>query len=240
MFLYDSNINLNLNLIISLFVILIIVSFYYLYFKYKINILLFESFVTNSDSDKPAAKNIILLGDSILNNSVYTLPKESVPNLISSQLEKTPEKTLYNLAKDGATISDSASQLLQIPPNLNQRLTRVFISAGGNDILKRRELHSDFVAPLFSKYMDLVKSVKTKFSNCDLVLLKLYYPFNPTYSQYKPVITQWNKLLDEHRLSIGYQLLETDKLIVSEDDIVYDVEPSAKGGLKIASAIVDY
>jgi len=41
-------------------------------------------------------------------------------------------------------------------------------------------------------------------------------------------------------LSIGYQLLETDKLIVSEDDIVYDVEPSAKGGLKIASAIVDY
>ena len=235
MFLYDSN----MNLIISLFVILAIVSVYYLYFKYKINILLFESFVTNGDSDSEA-KNIILLGDSILNNSIYTLPKESVPSFISTQLEKTPEKTLYNLAKDGATISDCASQLLHIPPNLNQSLTRVFISAGGNDILKRRELHSDFIAPLFSKYMDFVKSVKDKLSNCDLVLLKLYYPFNPTYIQYKPVITQWNKLLDEHRLSIGYQLLETDKLIVSEDDIVYDVEPSAKGGLKIASAIVDY
>ena len=220
-------------LLFSLLIIIIIVLFIQ-YYNYN----LFESF--ESEQSKTNIKNIILIGDSILNNSNYTLQNQSVPALISKQLEKTPEKTLYNLAKDDATISDCSNQLNEIPTNLNATETNVFISAGGNDILKSHQLDSVSVNTLFKKYMELIKYVKTKLSNSNIVLLKLYYPLKSTYKIYYPVIKQWNQLLDDNSSVIGYKLLHTDTIIVSKEDIVYDIEPSAKGGYKIAETIVDF
>jgi lysophospholipase L1-like esterase len=226
----------SLSLLLFSLLIIIIIVLISQYYNYN----LFESFEleqtkTNNTNN---IKNIILIGDSILNNSVYTLQNQSVPDLISKQLEKTPEKTLYNLAKDGATISDCSNQLHEIPPNLNLNETNVFISAGGNDILNSRQLNSVSVNALFNKYMELIKTVKAKLNNSNIVLLKLYYPLKSTYKSYYTVIKQWNQLLHDNSSVVGYNLLQTDTIIVSEEDIVYDIEPSAKGGDKIAEAIV--
>ena len=204
---------------------------------------IFESFVNEpiqkqNQNQNKARKNIVLLGDSILNNSVYTFPKDSVPSLISQQLEKSPEKTLYNLAKDGATINDCVNQLDAFPFELNNPETSVFISAGGNDILNGRRTETEKIDKLFAKYMDFIKSVKTKLNKTNIVLLKLYYPVKPSYKKYYPAVTQWNQLLVKNSSAFGYKLLETDKLIILEEDIVYDIEPSAKGGKKIASAVM--
>ena len=175
-------------LLFSLLIIIIIVLFAQ-YYNYN----LFESFETQkTKTNTNNIKNIILIGDSILNNSVYTFQNQSVPDLISKQLEKTPGKTLYNLAKDGATISDCSNQLNGISPNLNINETNVFISAGGNDILNSRQLNSVSVNELFKKYMELIKSVKAKLNNSNIVLLKLYYPLKSTYKSYYTVIKQWN------------------------------------------------
>ena len=219
-------------LLFSLLIIIIIVLFAQ-YYNYN----LFESFETEHKNN---IKNIILIGDSILNNSDYTFQNQSVPDLISKQLEKTPGKTLYNLAKDGATISDCSNQLNGISPNLNINETNVFISAGGNDILNSRQLNSVSVNELFKKYMELIKSVKAKLNNSNIVLLKLYYPLKSTYKSYYTVIKQWNQLLDDNSSVVGYKLLHTDTIIVSKEDIIYDIEPSVKGGDKIADAIVDF
>ena len=228
--------HLSLSLLLFSLLIIIIIVLIAQYYNYN----LFESFETEQTNTNTNTKNIVLIGDSILNNSVYTFQNQSVPDLISKQLEKTPEKTLYNLAKDGATISDCSNQLHGLPSNLNSIETNVFISAGGNDILNSRRLNSVSVDALFNKYMELIKTVKTKLTNSNIVLLKLYYPVKSTYKSFYTVIKQWNQLLDDNSSVIGYKLLQTDTIIVSKEDIVYDVEPSAKGGDKIAEAIVDF
>jgi lysophospholipase L1-like esterase len=232
-------------LLVSLFILGIISIVLKYNFITRSTIPIFESFVTkqnqnqNQNQNKPR-KNIVLLGDSILNNSVYTLPKSSVPSLISQQLEKSPEKTLYNLAKDGATINDCVNQLDAFPFELNNNETSVFISVGGNDILNGRRTETEKIDKLFTKYMDFIKSVKKSLNKTNIVLLKLYYPVKPSYKIYYPAVKQWNQLLVNNSSTFGYRLLETDKLVVLEEDIVYDIEPSAKGGKKIADAIVSF
>jgi len=223
-----------LSLLVSLFILIIIALIIIAIFLKYCNLTIFESFVTKHK------KNIVLLGDSILNNSIYTLPNDSVPSLISKQLEKSPEKTLYNLAKDGATINDCINQLDTFPFELNDNETYVFISAGGNDILNGRRTETEKINKLFTKYMDFIESVKKRLNKTNIVLLKLYYPVKPSYKIYYPAVRQWNQLLDNSSSTVGYSLLETDKLIIFEEDIVYDIEPSAKGGKKIADAIVSF
>jgi lysophospholipase L1-like esterase len=229
-------------LLVSLFILIIITIFLKYIFTSSIStVSIFESFVNEqleNQNQNKSTKNIVLLGDSILNNSDYTFPKDSVPSLISQQLEKSPEKTLYNLAKDGATINDCVNQLKSFPPELNNSETSVFISAGGNDILNGRRTENTEITKLFAKYMDFIQSVKTRLDKTNIILLKLYYPVKPSYKIYYPAVTQWNQLLVKNSSTFGYDLLETDKLIILEEDIVYDVEPSAKGGKKIADAVI--
>ena len=88
--------------------------------------------------------------------------------------------------------------------------------------------------------MDFIKSVKKRLNKTNIVLLKLYYPVKPSYKIYYPAVKQWNQLLVNNSSTVGYRLLETDTLVVLKEDIVYDIEPSAKGGKKIADAIVSF
>jgi lysophospholipase L1-like esterase len=89
--------------------------------------------------------NVILLGDSVLNNSNYVPSGKSVGDILNSKLSN-----VLNLAKDGATINDLYRQLDDIPIELDKAETFVFISAGGNDILnKRMELNPVDIKNLF-------------------------------------------------------------------------------------------
>jgi hypothetical protein len=65
-------------------------------------------------------------------------------------------------------------------------------------------------------------------------------PANGHYTSYKPMIDQWNKLLDDNSSSLGYKVLKTSNLLVAEEDFVYGVEPSFKGGKKMVSEMFDY
>jgi len=66
---------------------------------------------------------IILLGDSILNNSNYVSEGKSVYDIL-----KTKTNNVYNFSKDGATINDLYSQLDKVPLDFNKSETYVFIS----------------------------------------------------------------------------------------------------------------
>ena len=69
--------------------------------------------------------NIILMGDSVLNNSNYVPEGKSVYDNLKTKLNN-----VLNLAKDGATINDLYLQLDKIPIELNSPETFIFISAG--------------------------------------------------------------------------------------------------------------
>ena len=183
--------------------------------------------------------NIVLIGDSMLNNSAYVLSGQSIPDLISKDLEKTTGTTLYNFAKDGATINDCYSQLDKISTDLNNSNTSIFISIGGNNILNSRtKMDSTAITNLFNQYIELIKSIKARIPNAQLIVLNLYFPVRSHYKSYYDAIEKWNKLLEDNTF-LGYNLIQTNNLLVIEDDFSYDIEPSFKGGEKIVKAIID-
>ena len=119
--------------------------------------------------------NIVLIGDSVLNNSNYVSAGKSVVEILKT---KTPN--VFNFSKDGATIRDCYEQIDKIPLILNKTNTTVFISAGGNDILNNRtQLNSQEIGNIFNNYIELLKTVKARLDNANINVLNLYLPINP-------------------------------------------------------------
>jgi hypothetical protein len=179
--------------------------------------------------------NIVLIGDSILNNSNYVNIDKSVFGIL-----KTKTNNVFNFAKDGATINDCYNQLNSIPIELNKPETYIFISAGGNNILKNNiQLDESTIKTLFNDYMDFITAVRSKFSNAKLNILNLYLPANPRYQSYKSSIDQWNNLINQYSSKIGemYNVINLDTLLTNANDFVYDIEPSITGSQKIANVI---
>jgi len=191
----------------------------------------FKEGLTNNDNNY----NIVLIGDSVLNNSNYVPSGKSVVDNL-----KTKTTKVFDFAKDGATINDSYSQLDKIPVDLNKTETYIFISAGGNDILNNRgQLTSPEIRRLFDNYMEFLKAVRTKFGSAKINVLNLYLPSNPRYQTYKTSIDQWNQLIKEYSSKIGemYNVINLDTLLTTPNDFVYDIEPSEFASQKIANAI---
>jgi lysophospholipase L1-like esterase len=179
--------------------------------------------------------NIVLIGDSVLNNSNYVPQGASVIDIL-----KTKTSKVFNFSKDGATINDLYSQLDKIPQELNKSETYVFISGGGNDILnKRGQLDSSEIRRLFDTYMDFVKALRERLGSVKIDILNLYLPVNPRYQSYKESIDQWNKLIKEYSNKIGemYNVVDMNTLLTTPEDFIYDIEPSELGSKKVANAI---
>jgi len=184
--------------------------------------------LTNND-------NIVLIGDSVLNNSNYVPDGKSVVDILKT---KTPN--IFNYAKDGATINDCYSQLDKIPAELNKTKTYIFISAGGNDILNKHEqLDSLIISQQFNKYMEFIKSVRSKFGGAKINVMNLYLPTNPRFQSYKQSVKQWNQLINEYSSKVGemYNVINLDTLLTTPSDFIYDIEPSETASQKIANVI---
>lgn len=179
--------------------------------------------------------NIVLIGDSVLNNSNYVPSGKSVADIL-----KLKSQNVFDFAKDGATISDCYIQLDKISTDLNKSETYIFISAGGNDILnKGGQLTSEDIRKLFNDYMNFIKALRVKFSSAKINILNLYMPSNPRYQSYKSSIEQWNTLIQEYSSKIGepYNVIDLSTLLTSPQDFVYDIEPSETASEKIANLI---
>jgi len=218
-------------------VLLCIIAFAFIFiFLLQCNTNILENYTNKL---RNTGRNIVLIGDSMLDNSPYVLSGQSVSDMISKDLENRTGTTLYNFAKDGATINDCYSQLDKISTDLNISNTSIFLSVGGNNILNSRiRMDTRAITNLFHQYLELIKSIKSRIPNARLFSLNLYYPVNSHYKSYYDSITQWNKLLEDNTFQ-GYKLIQTNKLLVIEEDFVYDIEPSFKGGKKIAQNIVE-
>ena len=51
------------------------------------------------------------------------------------------------------------------------------------------------------------------------------------------IIEQWNKLIEDNTF-LKYKVLQPNKILVLDEDFVYSIEPSFKGGQKIVDLIV--
>jgi len=178
---------------------------------------------------------VILMGDSVLNNSNYVSFGKSVVDIL-----KTKTSNILNVSKDGGTINDLYSQLDKIPVDLNREETYIFISVGGNDILnKRSNLTSAEVTTLFNTYMEFLKAFRTKLGSTKLNIMNLYLPANPRYQSYKQIIDFWNNLINKYSNGVGemYNVIDLNSVLKSPNDFVYDIEPSELASEKIANLI---
>jgi lysophospholipase L1-like esterase len=181
------------------------------------------------------SNTIVLLGDSILNNSKYVPEGASVVDNL-----KTKTNNVFNFAKDGATINDLYTQLDNVTQDLNNSNTYIFISAGGNDILnKGGQLTSSEIKSLFNTYMDFLTALRERLGSVKINILNLYLPANPRYQSYTESIDQWNNLIKEYSFKIGemYNVVDMYTLLTTPEDFIYDIEPSELASKKIANAI---
>jgi hypothetical protein len=195
--------------------------------------LIFLLFSNNKDNFTNSTKyNIILLGDSILNNSRYVKPGNSIEDILNKQIDSS-KMSLLSLAKDGATITDVYCQIDKIPLYLNSSKTYIYLSAGGNDILNS-VFNQININNLFEKYKILIDSITNRLPNTNIILLTLYYPQDPNYKKYKNIISIWNSYIK----NIMRNNIITENIINNEQDIVNKIEPSFIGGQKIVNSIL--
>jgi hypothetical protein len=205
------------------------VSYYNTYTK--------ESFVSSK-------QNIVLLGDSILKNNAYTSNGKSVQELLE---ERTTGKT-YCFAMDDSTINYVYNQIGNIPENLNNPHTTIFLSVGGNNILKKYKENitdndTNDLNSIFKSYVHLVESIQAKMNKTKIILLDIYYPHDSKYKKYHHLINEWNEMIYQYAANQKNNIdgvLRISSIIRKPDDFSEGIEPSNSGGEKIVDAILSY
>lgn len=225
-------------LTISIFIIIISILINYFFIN---NNIYSESFINNNLS-------VILIGDSILNNSNYIKNGEKTTfqhfnDIIINKYNK--KINLYNYAEDGATINDCFRQLDKIDninTNINNLRLNIILSCGGNDILHYNITNNNILQLnlLESKLMALIKTILTKFPLANIFILNLYYPFNSKFSSYNKIIEEWNSKINNFCVNSNKcKIIDISSKITSTSDLIYDIEPSSSGGKKIANIIAN-
>jgi len=205
-----------------------------------------SSFIESFSSNK-ISRAIVLLGDSILKNNSYVPDGKAVDNILEERSLKNDKNIeLYSLAENNSKIVDVYSQINKIPLDINIKSTTIFLSSGGNDILSFYvDQHGDtsdtgFLNTMLAAYKKLVKSIQTRMDLCQIVLLDIYYPTSNQFAQYKPILEKWNSLIADYARENSFGLLQISQVVTSNDDFTLGIEPSEKGGEKIAQSIFDY
>ena len=222
--------------IIFLLIFFVTIFLVFLFMRENKNMFI-ESFYTNGNKE-----TIILLGDSILKNNSYVENGEAVDSLLT----KKSNSKVFSYAEDGSNITDVYSQLDKVPLELNKKTTTIYVSIGGNDILSQyvdrmiNLTNMTSLTMIFSKYVTLIESIKTRFHLCKIVLLDIYYPKSVMYKVYYSLIKKWNEMIDEYvnNTKNTILILKISNILIQDNDFIFNIEPSNIGGEKIANSIL--
>ena len=208
-------------------------------------------------------KHIVLLGDSIFDNSPYVDPGElDVPNQLRTLVKGDCKVT--HLAVDGHIISDIRNQLRSLPSDA----THLFVSVGGNDGLGHLSIFNepvDTIGDALQKMFLIGENFKKEYSSMlDNVLTyklpttvcNIYYPrfFSNSLERvvsYLPMMVDGEKL---QQMAMAAETIFNDiimfevfkrnlplidlRILCNDDkDFANPIEPSCIGGLKIAKVI---
>jgi len=192
-------------------------------------------------------KHIILLGDSIFDNNAYVNGGLDVIAQVRRQIPAEWKASLR--AVDGSVIENVREQALDLPDDA----THLVISVGGNDailkadILRQKAASSVEVLDRFSDvagefeyhYREMLQTVLRL--KKPTVVCTIYYPRIPEPFMQKiavAALTIFNDVIIRQAFQAGVPLIDL-RLVCNEDsDYANEIEPSEKGGGKIAKAIM--
>ncbi|MDB5839431.1 MAG: hypothetical protein JWQ23_1383 [Herminiimonas sp.] len=191
--------------------------------------------------------HVVLLGDSIFDNSSYTGGKPDVIAQVREVLPAGWKATL--LARDGATTAGIESQLSRLPRDA----THLVLSIGGNDALGQTQV-LDFpvrstadallaLAKVAREFEASYRKVVTACLTYDLPLLVCtIYNGNFADANYQTRAAIALSALNDAIIRIAVEkhltVLELRQICNRPEDFANPIEPSSIGGAKIAKAIV--
>lgn len=192
-----------------------------------------------------SARTLALIGDSILDNAPYTGGEADSTAHLQRLL---PDWSVSRVAQDGATTADIPTQLAR----LGNRPAVAVLSVGGNDAVEhlgllesRTMLSSDLLDQLVTiadgfagRYEAVAASVA---EHAERTLLCTIYEVRLEPAHVARHARAPLSLLNDRIIQVGSRLgldvLDLRTVCTEPTDFVLQIEPSARGALKIASAI---
>lgn len=191
--------------------------------------------------------HVVLLGDSVFDNGSYVRPGE--PDVVAQVRARLPKGWRATMvAVDGAVTTGVERQLARIPGDASH----LIVSAGGNDALGSSGILRESarsVAEVMTRIADVRDSFARSYRRMlDQVLshglptaiCTIYDARFPNPEEQRHVVTAlsvFNDVITREAFARRLALIDL-RLICSEaDDYANPIEPSAKGGDKIASVI---
>jgi hypothetical protein len=192
--------------------------------------------------------HVVLLGDSIFDNKSYV---GNEPDVVSHLREMIPPDWRATLkAVDGSVVENVGSQLRSVPGDA----THLVISAGGNNAIMNSDILSSQVnsaADVFHdlsnrisdferKYKEMLESVLQK--NLPTAVCTVYFPnFSEPFFQKlaTAALSAFNDVIIRQAFINKIPLLDLRLICSERDDYANEIEPSSKGGRKIASKILE-
>lgn len=195
-----------------------------------------------------SVRNLVLLGDSILDNGPYTYPEPDT----TAHLQRlpAPDWTVQRWAQDGAIMQHLPGQLAL----LDGRPDAAVLSIGGNDLTpyiglieRRADSNAEVLAELLAiadgfslQYEAAARSVAERAARtvlCTIYEVKLE-PAIVGHLARVP-LGLINDRIQWIGARLGLEVLELRSVCTEEEDFVLQIEPSALGAEKIARAIAD-
>lgn len=189
--------------------------------------------------------HLVLLGDSIFDNAAYVRGGPDVVTQLAGLLPAGWRAT--RCAVDGAVIADVPRQLDLVPPDA----THLVVSAGGNDALGHADLLNRPVASsaqLLGWLADAAAGFETRYRQLLAALLARALPTtlctiyngNLAPPQGRLAVTAlavFNDVILRLATEHGLAAIELRLVCTEPADYANPIEPSVRGGAKIAQAI---
>jgi lysophospholipase L1-like esterase len=189
--------------------------------------------------------HIILLGDSIFDNGVYVPGQPDVVKQLRATLPEGWKASL--LAVDGAVTRSVAAQVARLPSDASH----LVVSVGGNDALGESHilgtsvrLVGDGVAMLaeaqerFARsYSDMLQTVLSVGLPTALCTIYDTPTSAPNQRIIRTALAIFNDIITRAAFSHGLPLIDLRLICNEDEDYANPIEPSAKGGAKMAAAI---
>ena len=191
----------------------------------------------------------MLLGDSIFDNVAYLAAGE--PDVIRQVRQRLSYESKATLAAfDGSKLRDVRKQLRSLPADA----THLILSVGGNDALGSSDFLTASARSTAETLLGLA-DISEEFERGYLAILTevlaqglptaictVYYPRFPEAVLQRMAVTAltvFNDCIIRAAFAHGLPLLDLRLICTEEGDYANSIEPSARGGEKIARTIVE-
>ena len=191
--------------------------------------------------------HIVLLGDSVFDNHPYVPKGQEVTEKLRARLAPGWQATL--LARDGAVLAGLRDQAARLPPGA----THLVVSAGGNDALGFLPVLSEPAGTVAAALAQLA-AIRREFERryCAMldhvaalalptVICTIYdvrFPEPDLRERANAALVLINDVITREAGRRGLPLLDLRVLLDEDSDFANPIEPSSRGGEKLAEAIV--